>query len=258
VAADKAAAGLACRGQEKDAQAGPVAAHYSYDELGIDPELRALIGGRTYAYATDDGHTFRTVDLPAADHAHPAGVVALADGYHLVVEDNAKGATSTVLRSPDGHTWTPEGTLDGAAQSAGALGGRLAVSTVTDPGATAVQIRQADGSWRALGLAGAVPTPAGGNAYVGEVAFGPLGMAATAGAYEDKAGGVAGTYVLHSADGSSISVEDIGAAVGSPKQPVGVLVTADAIVVRLADPSPDAGRPGHVPTQTVLVGTPAG
>jgi hypothetical protein len=248
-----------CRDTVKDDQDLPVVAHYSYDQLGIDPELRSLVGGRTFAYASDDGHTFQSVDLPSAERTYPAGIVAMADGYHLVVSDAIKGATSTVLSSADGHSWTADGTLSGSAQSVGALGGHLAVATITEQGTTDVQVRQTDGTWHALGLAGDVPTPANGSAYVGDIAFGPLGMAATAGSFKDKdGGGPAGTYVLHSSDGSTVSVEDIGAAIGSPKTPVGVIVTADAIAVRLSDPSPDSGKPGHVPTQTVLVGTPAG
>jgi hypothetical protein len=252
------AAGIECRTQAKDAAEGPVTQHYSWDELGIDPELRTLVGGRTYAYATSDGHTFQPVDLPGAAKTYPAGLVALPDGFHLILQDAASGATSTVLGSTDGRTWTPEGTLAGSPQSAGVLAGHLAVSTTAQDGTTDVQVRQADGSWHPLGLASAVPTSAGGSAFVGEVAFGPLGVAATAGTFHGKDGGLDHSYVLHSSDGSSVSVEDIGAALGSPRSPVGILVTADAIAVRLSDPSPDAGKPGHVPTQTVLVGTPPG
>jgi hypothetical protein len=237
---------------------GPVTHHYGWDELGIDPELRTLVGGRTFAYATSDGRTFQSADLPDAAGSYPAGLVAMPDGFHLVLQDATKGDTSRVLASTDGRTWTPEGTLAGAAQSAGVLGGHLAVSTSGQDGTTDVQIHEADGSWHPMGLSSAVPLADGTHAFIGEVAFGPLGMAATAGTFQGKEGGLDHSYVLHSDDGTSISVEDIGQVLGSPRSPVGVFVTADAIAVRLSDPSPDAGQPGHVPTQTVLVGTPPG
>ena len=41
-----------------------VHATYTWDELGLDPDLQALIEGRTYVYRTSDGEHFERSAMP--------------------------------------------------------------------------------------------------------------------------------------------------------------------------------------------------
>jgi hypothetical protein len=225
-----------------------VAGTYTWDELGIDPELRDLIVGRTYVYASDDGATFSRADLPEGTVGSNGQVLATADGYWLVLSAQQRDAAVTrVLRSADGRTWTGAGSLPGWVGAAGVLAGRLAVGVYGVEGPLTVQLSQADGSWLPLDLVQAVgmdPTKAG----VGELAFGPLGLAATVWEGEEA-------YLVHSADGSTVSAVRLADHLTGPLGGVlGLDVSADAITVRVGGAVDD--DPATPPTQQVLVGTP--
>jgi hypothetical protein len=240
---------------------GQVVATYTWQDLGIDPELQGLVNGRSYTYVTDDGTHFAPTSDGTSTSGSTTGLLADSGGYTMFVgHDGTRGSTGTtdVLHSTDGHAWSAAGQLPGYVIRSGALAGRPAVALGDDHGDTSVRLQQADGSWLPLDLTGALPAIPGAHAYIGDVAFGPLGLAATASAFQDKGTGPSGQWVLHTTDGSHLSIVSIPDVVQDPGTPVGLTVTADAIAVRLNAPSPDAGKPGHIPTQTVLVGTPAG
>ncbi len=229
-----------------------VHATYTWDELGVDPELQALVEGRTYLYRTQDGEHFEAATVPSELDGATAQVVATARGFTAFVADWDQDAPTTrVLTSADGAAFVeaPGSPLRGAASEAGVLAGRPAVAVFDRAGATAVHVGQEDGSWSELPLAE-------GGASSGDVAFGPLGFAAVI--WEAPAPGseVSVPHLVHSADGlqlSSVSLED---KVGSAAPNVlGVTVTADAVFVRIGGPVDD--DPGTPPTQQVLVGTPA-
>ena len=238
---------------------GPVVATYTYKDLGIDPELQGLVKGRTYAYVTDGGTTFAPATLPGDASGWGSRVLADASGYEMFLgHSSPKSSTTDVLHSVDGHTWTLASPLPGSVIDAGLLSGRPAVSLSDNDGHTTVRAEQADGSWQVLDLAQAIPAgPAGSNTYVGDVAFGPLGMAATVVTVDGKGAGSPTSYVVHSRDGSHLSVLAVSDKAPGKLVPVGLTVSADAIVVRLGDAP--SGNPGTTPpTQTVLVGTPTG
>ena len=256
VALDKEA-GIACR-EDVKTKVGDQVASYTYDELGVTGELRDHVGGKSYVYASDDGHTFDRVDLPAEVTSHGVGgfvatPAATADGYRLVTSSyEARATTSTILASTDGRTWTIEATLPGSPNDVGVLNGRLALSTWSDQGASSVKVEQADGSFSTLDLASAVATPAGASTSVDTVSFGPLGIAAVVGTA--KEGGPYVQHIVHSADGATLQVQDVASLVHNGGQVVGLLVTPDAIVARVTTPGDDdVSTP---PTQEVLVGTP--
>jgi hypothetical protein len=233
---------------ERPPSAPKVAATYTWDELGLDPELRDLLAGRTYAYASDDGATFSRVDLPEGTVGANGQVLATADGYWLVLSAPQRDAAVTsVLRSADGRTWTGAGTLPGWVGAVGVLGGRPAVGAYGVDGPLTVHLYQADGSWLPLDLVqtlGLDPSTAG----VGDVAFGPLGLAATVWDGEEP-------YVVHSADGSTVSAVRLADHLTGPLGGVlGLDVSADAITVRVGGSVDD--DPTTPPTQQVLVGTP--
>ena len=222
---------------------------YTWDELGLDPELRALIGGQTYVYASDDGTNFEPARLPDGATGWGGHVLATDDGYRLFVGQSGRdSATTQVLRSADGHTWVSAGSLPGSPQAAGLLGGRPAVALFGFDGGVEVLIDRADGSWTPLDLIAAVDG-ADANAGIGEVAFGPLGVAATVWTDDYSSGG----HIVHSIDGSTVSSIAVGDHIAEPGAVMGVSVSADAILVRVDSPNDDNSE--TVPTQQVLVGT---
>lgn len=256
--------GLEC-GREavaSDESTGDPVATFTYEELGIVGELRDHVGGRTYVYVSDDGTTFDRVDLPVeAEPGRRIGTVvplATPDGFRLAVGRFGDGAGSdtTVLRSADGRQWDVTATIPGDLDDLGLLAGRPALSGWTSDG-WSVQVEQADGVWTVVDLTSAVATPDGKETWLGDVAFGPLGLAAAVHTTDAEDGGDLTTHIVHSADGSHLEVLAVDDVLGEHRGSVlGVVVTADAVFVRLGDPTDgDLDTP---PTQTVLVGTPAG
>jgi len=128
------------------------------------------------------------------------------------------------------------------------LGGRPAVALFGFDGGVEVLIDRADGSWTPLDLIAAVDG-ADANAGIGEVAFGPLGVAATVWTDDYSSGG----HIVHSIDGSTVSSIAVGDHIAEPGAVMGVSVSADAILVRVDSPNDDNSE--TVPTQQVLVGT---
>jgi hypothetical protein len=241
---------------ESKAEAPTVLATYTWDELGVPAELQHYIGGRTLAYAADDGQHFERVSLPGDPAGWGASVLATDDGYRLLSSQTSPTSSSTtVLRSADGHTWVADSTLDGSLSGAGLLGDRPAVSVWTTDGHGTVEVQQADGSWSGLDLLSAIDAPAGQELWLGDVAFGPLGLAATVFSNAKGGDGPGHTYLVHSATGATLSVLDLadyfdGATGGT----MGLAVSADAITVRAVH-APD-GDPRTVEPTDVLVGTP--
>jgi hypothetical protein len=233
-----------------------VIATYTWDELGVPAELQQYIGGRTFAYATDDGQHFDRVPLAGDPHGWGSTVLATDDGYRLLTsESSPTSATTTVLRSADGRTWTPDSTLDGSLSGAGLLGDRPAASLWTVDGHGTLQVQRADGSWAGLDVLSAIDAPAGEDLWLGDVAFGPMGLAATVFSNPKDGNGPGHTYLVHSADGSALSVLDLADYFdGTTGGTMGVTVSADAITVRAVH-APDGDAATVEPTD-VLVGTP--
>ena len=234
-----------------------VIASYTWDELGVPAELQEYIGGETFAYVTDDGATFERVDVPSESSGWTSSkVIRATDGYLLfIASSDQDSATTAVLSSADGHSWTEGIVLAGGLNNAGLLGDRAAVSVWIVDGTSDVQVQQADGTWTSLELSSAIEPPAGYDAYVGEVAFGPLGVAATVTSSPRDGNGPAHGYLVHSTDGVTLSVLDLADYLDDGTgYPSGLTVTADAITVRsVRDPDGDAST---VEPTDVLVGTP--
>jgi hypothetical protein len=227
-----------------------VAATYTWDQLGLDPELHELLAGRTYVYASDDGSSFERAELPdGAGGGWGGHLIATDDGYRLYLGRADQGSSTTaVLRSADGRTWTESAVLDGSPQGAGLLGDRPAVSLFGHSGGMRVELEQPDGTYAPLDLLVAVEG-ADESSGVGDVAFGPLGVAAMV-----WTGDPGTAHIVHSLDGTSVSSVALADHIPGPSSPMGIAVTADAILVRVDD-APD-GNPATPPTQRVLVGTP--
>ena len=252
---------MVCRVTPADPEKAPgrEVARYSFDDLGIDAELREHLGGKVYAYVTDDGSTFERVSLPADAGTPPEALfaatpLATPDGYRLVLGTSQPFRSSTVvLRSADGRTWEHAASLSGSASGVGLLAGRPAVGLYDDDGRSTVRIEQPDGTWSELDLSQAVTTPAGSETWMGSFGFGPLGLAAVVGTTDGDGDTV--EHLVHTDDGHALQVLPVGDVVDEGTV-TGIVVTADAIVARLSHGSDD--DPSTPPTQTVLVGTPAG
>ena len=234
---------------------GEVVFQKTYDELGIDQELRGLIGGRSLTYVSEDGATFERVDVPLGAGEWTSDLLATADGYRMA-RGSREGNTATLLRSADGRTWTVDTTLPGSPGELGLLGDRVAVSLYDDTG-NHVRVQQPDGQWSDLDLTGAVSAPAGMQAWMSDVAFGPLGLATVIGTSDDE-GRSGESYIVHTTDGTTVSAVPVSDVVDDVDgvSVVGATVTADAIAVRFTVPQDD--DPATPPTQIVLVGTPTG
>ena len=239
---------------------GEVIASYTWDQMGIDEELRGLIDGRSITYVSDDGATFDRVEVPEEAGHWTSALVATPDGYRILQGSYGPDVAphATVLSSPDGRTWTVDTQLPGSPGSAGLLNDRPAISVFDERGAASIHVEQPDGTWTPIDLSQAVTAPDGYDAWVGEVAFGPLGMAAIVStSSSDPNGGAMGdSYLIHSSDLTSLSVLPLADYVDEPCCAAGVVVTADAVAVRFTEaPDDDQSTP---PSQVVLVGTPTG
>jgi hypothetical protein len=247
--AEKRAEDLAA--QELSTPERKVHSTYTWDELGLDPALRDHVAGRTYVYRTQDGEHFEAASVPDALEGTNVTAVATEEGYTLFAGDWTSADSSIrVLTSADGGAFTEAAgsPLAGSMGEAGVLGGRPAVAVFDREGGTDVRVLRPDGSWATLTLAES-------GAFGGEVAFGPLGLAAVV--WEPVAGSETTVpHLLHSTDGehlSSVPLEDeLGTAAPNV---IGLSVTADAIFVRIGGPVDD--DPNTPPVQHVLVGTPA-
>jgi len=234
---------------------------YTWEELGLDPEVRALITGRTYLYASDDGTTFQPVAIPGETSGWGSSLVAGPEGYVLFVGGSYTAGTPSVThvyRSADGHSWSDGGTLPGSTSNAGLLGDRPAVALFEEDGGMSVRVSQPDGSWSHLDLSSALSAATNPlERWTSYVAFGPLGVAALVSEQPIGSEGMPLTFLVHSTDGTTVSAVSLDEAL--PERSViaaeGLRVTADAIIVRMND-GPD-GSQSTPPTQTLFIGTPA-
>ncbi|MFS8585599.1 MAG: hypothetical protein FWJ72_10985 [Acidimicrobiia bacterium] len=240
-----------------DPEAPAQPATYTWDELGVDDELRDIVlHGRTLVAVSAGGDGFTPVDL--GDGLAGGIVVAGDDGFTLfAVRGGTPGspdsATTEVHRSADGVSWTPAGELDGRLMSAGVVDGRPAAAVADLTGGAAIWTADGSGGWWSVDPRTAVDDP---ETSVSTVAFGPLGWAAVVNPPVDEHGGRAWRpAVVHSLDGRAISTVPLDELV-DPADLGGldVSVTADAVLVRVT--APDDGDPGAAPVQRVVVGTP--
>jgi len=213
---------------------GPVVRSFTWDDLDVDPELQALVGGEVRAFLATDGVHFEEVSVAAPGDGTLGAVepVATPEGFALVVSrtPDAKPVgpfpldTATVLTSTDGRSWAPHpaGPLSGWVRSAGTTGDRLAVVLEGD-GGLQLATSTAGGPWTLSSPLDAL-VEAGPSAFVSDVVVGPLGAAATIGVTSDAiadAGGIEveedGGYVLRLLDsvGAAQLVDASGAVVAA-------------------------------------------
>jgi hypothetical protein len=227
---------------------------YTWDELGVDDELRELVmSGRRLAFVSRGGGAFEPVDLGERGTGD-GQLVATDDGFVLALGRYDESGVE-VLRSTDGSTWEPAGELPGYGAASGVVAGRAAIATTSpDDDAAAslmVHLAQPDGTWLTVDPRQALDEPEATSTY--DVAFGPLGWAA---AISDGNGtiGSGRQHVVHSVDGTTLSLAPVGTV--DQGSMLDVAVTADAVLVRIT--TPIDSDPTTPPRQEVVVGTPRG
>jgi hypothetical protein len=238
------------RNPAKEACEPTVVSHHPWSEFGItDPGALH----QQLALVRNDGGSWQPVKLPIDDNTYVTDVSATSTGFLMVEEvqpATALPTTTRLLASTDGRTWSPLATAVPSAYSLAIAGDRIIGSDATnsnlyvssDAGATWIKSQNIDD---VLGVSGS---------SIDNLNFdsGPLGFAA---AVMTGVGTKSPhTFLLHSADGATWDVTDLGK-VGAPAGSYvsGVTVGADHIDVTLAVPAAD----GKAPTKlTTLVGTP--
>jgi hypothetical protein len=232
--------------------------NYTWDQLGLHPELRALIGGRLLVFSSTDGDAFQRATVPELGGGNARLLVA-PDGYRLAFQSS--GSTSSelhVLRSADGVAWEPDaiGAVSGYLVDAGQLDGRPALATGSDTaGDITIWSLAADGTWSATDLQAALaPAVGDGLLSFGPVAFGPQGFAALVAVFEDEDDSSVDWQLVHSSGDGVLSFIALRDHLSFDAVDLGVAVTADAIVVRANQPDDRS----DMPHQVLLVGTSPG
>jgi hypothetical protein len=241
----------------KDGKQPPVEKSYTWDELGVDPALRPLIGGQVHLYTSQDGSTFDEVAAPGID-GYVAELIASGDGYRMLTS----GALVPGLQpyySADGTSWekTADSGFDGWVVASGLIDGKPLAVLETING-VALLTAQPGGGWsQPVGINEALGLPTASNdhptiAGLQSAVIGPLGVAAVF-SIQDKA------YLAESADGRHYTTRPLGDVAGDGSwYAAGISMSADAVVVRLV-PTPAPGSdPSNSPVpgpQRLLVGT---
>ncbi|MEY2570100.1 MAG: hypothetical protein QOE63_450 [Acidimicrobiaceae bacterium] len=226
----------------------PAATTYTWDQLGVSPAQQRLYRGEVHVFTSGDGSSF--TEQPVAIVGQAPAVFATADGYRLVTTtyETTTGSVQ-VYRSTDGTAWTDDASFVGYSSGAGLLAGHLSV-IVSNPTGTMTLHTESGSSWTDLDVTGGA---AGQQAFVESAGFGPLGAVVVVGV-SSPSGPVDRQLIVHTTDGSTSTVTDLATIDPTATGQVnGVEVTADAVLVRLSEPSND---PNVVPAQHVLVGTP--
>jgi hypothetical protein len=245
-----AASGVRAKGS--NCQPTVVSTH-PWSEFGItDPAALH----QQLALIRNDGGLWQPVKLPIDDGTTVSDVTATSTGFLMVEQvQPALGAdpaiTTKLLVSTDGRTWSPLSAVAvPSAYSLAIAGDRIIGSDAT--GSKLYVSSDAGATWMTTQDIAALVHVSGSNMDNLSIDSGPLGFAA---AVMTGVGTKSPhTFLLHSADGATWDVTDLGK-VGAPAGSYvsGVTVGADHIDVTLAVPAAD----GKTPTKlTTLIGTP--
>ncbi|MEO7555874.1 MAG: hypothetical protein ABIV94_04630, partial [Acidimicrobiales bacterium] len=200
----------------------------TWAELGVAPEVAALVSGRLHVYTSTDGGAFAPVTLPAGGSAQSATAMPDGDGYRIVTANSADETMHTLISS-DGVSWADAGApVDGWVQTSGQLGGRPAL-VVANKDSISLLLATSDGGWSSTdlnGVAGVSGSPGSLTA-----AIGPLGVVAT---ITEGDVSTPTTTVIASTDGVTFETHHLADLAGDGDwYPMGVAVSADAMTIRM-------------------------
>jgi hypothetical protein len=220
---------------------------YTWSELGLEPELQALLGGVVHVYTSADGSTFDETPETGLPRGYVAALVGSDDGYRMFLA-GLQSSVAHPMFSADGRSWVASGDdITGWVRSTGRLAGNPAAVVDRNGGGTELLLAAPGGGWTTsdMGLTGP-------DQWVQDVAIGPLGVVAVVG------GGSTRTEVVESADGHQFTRHELTELIGDDHWAMsGISMNADAVIVRLSQPSDPNAAPEDVPTaQRLLVGVP--
>jgi len=230
---------------------------YSWAELGLEPELQALLKGQVHVFRSTDGTTFTESAPTGLEGFAPLGVDALigsVDGYRMLLATPRESMVTQVY-SPDGITWTRTGATSGWVQSVGLLRGTPAAIVAGDAPTTLLRAAPG-GGWTATELAVGLRAAGVSDQALHQTAIGPLGLVGLS--WSDDADVVA---VVTSTDGTTFAARPLADLAGAGNWSLlGITMNADAVILRLTPRSePVEGDPDPstvpIPPQRLLVGT---
>jgi hypothetical protein len=111
--------------------------HYSWAELGIDPDVRSSLGGHWRVFASNKGGPFGEVTLPATDRSTTAGVtIRSTDKGFVLLRTLSESNQTDLYRSSDGIVWSgPELVVGRGASDLEERNGQL-IAVVSGPSST--------------------------------------------------------------------------------------------------------------------------
>lgn len=233
---------------------GPVAASYTWAQLGVSGDTERAVLDEPFGFLSTDGTTFHPVTLPGSPGGGEPQIVAGPTGFGLVEADQAIGVNAerdAFYQSTDGANWVPAPPLpdpvDTYSVQVGSLDGHFAI---VDEGTPSHLETLVGDHWAVTDLGQVAGSPAG-QGSVDQAAFGPLGVAMVL--MNNAESGQTDGAVLYSPDGVTWSSSSLAAIAGGPVgDPNVISMTASQVVV--VAPS---GTPTNPPSSLTLVGTPA-
>jgi hypothetical protein len=238
---------------------------YSWAELGVSGDVVSAFRSEAMTFVAPPGSTaFERVDPPADNVGFTPYLLGDDDGFTLITQKTSYSPDQSpfeVLRSADGRTWTPAGSVPGWVQSAGRLGSTDAVvasEQTADGGSVPRLYRSTEGNeWAPTDLSTLVDTPADSDGGVWASDIGPFGVAAVFSVMprQERLRAQPTFYILSSRDGITWQVDALeglaGMKIGGVPR---VLVTRDSIVINAIKAGTDTT--GTQPAEKItLVGT---
>ena len=235
---------------------------YTFEQLGVDDELRNLVLRQPVVFHAPTGSTtFTRVELPETDPVYGTPLVETSDaGFEIVAVSGTLGMTSSgaiALRSADGRTFSDPSPIAGI-EWVTAIGRVRGTTTIVGSNERGAVIARSDGAggWRTSPLAQAIDPDLLGNrvAYPQVAGIGDFGVVVSV-VLSDPSGdrGAPEPYLLVSRDGTRWSDGPLADLV--PDQKIRsvsrVVVTGERVVVSVA--VGDVAREGPSP-QVALVG----
>lgn len=223
---------------------------YTWDELGVGGDVLAAVLGHPFVFAGDADRGFERVAVSGM----PAMVGTFAlDGGDLVLTPDG-GGVPTLLRSADGRTWEPAGSLPAGLRWASTVG-RVGERTVVVGEQLAVG---GGGGWSTVDVAALLGDSLvdGEQPVLTTADIGPAGAVVAGLAVDEQRDGPGRWFVLTSRDGTSWAAEWLDDLAGAPVGTVGQVVAGDDRLVVQAGLAGERDAEGHV-RQVALVGLPA-
>lgn len=239
----------------------PVAATLTWEQLEVPEELQAFLRPRMYLYAASADGAFERIQGPIDEAAHLTQLGADGSGFTLIANEvpdgpgDAGSNRTRLFTSADGRTWTEGPNLPGVYIEDLAPAGDVTMASgwATNGGAVLGTIG-ADG-FDPIDPHDALDPAVAPSFAQTTSGFGPLGWASLL--VEQVESRTPPAFVVHSdRAGTAMSAVAIPEELTTFGTPTGVIVTADAIVVRFTEFAD--GDPRTVERQRLWVGTPAG